>query len=382
MGENTPTAIQEAKDTNTYSYKSLTSTNNIRLLQVQATAENGRIEAQLVETDLETAKERGYEALSYAWGKLLFNRGLYIDSYYLPITAHLHAALSCLTRDESRILWIDAICINQRDSDEKAAQIPLMHRIYYHAERVVAWLGEEEELIRNAFNTIPLLDTEMEKVGDNKKISRLEQDAIASEILTSHNRTAMLSHLFEREWFHRLWVVQEVVAASTILFVCGSCKLDFHILQSFVWLVGSLSVDLLSPRAESGFIKFQGITIIRSRRYKEHLVEDDGQQQMIELLDRTVDLQCSDPRDRLFALGEIATDPNALPYPADYHKDTATVYTDFAVHHITMSGQLMVLAYSRLGRAKINDMASWVPDWSAARTPAFHRLGVLDILWS
>ena len=149
-----------------------------------------------------------------------------------------------------------------------------MHRISYDAERVVAWLGKEEEVLRNAFKAIPLLCTEMKKVLDNKKISKFEQKTKAHEMLVTHNAIAMLSHLFEREWFHRLWVVQEVVAASIILFVCGFSELEYNILQSFVRIHEDLSVDLLSPRAESGLAKFQDIIVIRSQRYKEYSRED------------------------------------------------------------------------------------------------------------
>jgi hypothetical protein len=78
-----------------------------------------------------------------------------------------------------------------------------MYRIYHDTKRVIVWLGKESKPIKAAFRWIPLMFTEMKKVEDDKKISKLEKIARSHEIL-KHNREVALSYLFEREWFHRL----------------------------------------------------------------------------------------------------------------------------------------------------------------------------------
>ncbi|KIN02711.1 hypothetical protein OIDMADRAFT_119868, partial [Oidiodendron maius Zn] len=85
-----------------------------------------------------------YEALSYEWGSLLPSYNLIINGAPFSIRKNLHDALISLRNQrEGRVLWIDAICINQTDDAEKSQQVQIMHLIYSKADRVIGWLGEE-----------------------------------------------------------------------------------------------------------------------------------------------------------------------------------------------------------------------------------------------
>lgn len=88
-----------------------------------------------------------FEALSYVWGSSETPHSISIGpNATLAITASLHAALLCLRgRSIQRFIWIDAVCINQEELDERANQIRLMAEIYSRASRVVIWLGENED---------------------------------------------------------------------------------------------------------------------------------------------------------------------------------------------------------------------------------------------
>lgn len=83
-----------------------------------------------------------YDALSYVWGPEDNQSSIYIEDYKMSVRANLHAALLHL-RDRfiERIIWIDAICINQEDNDEKGQQVQSMAEIYAKATRVIVWLG-------------------------------------------------------------------------------------------------------------------------------------------------------------------------------------------------------------------------------------------------
>ncbi|KAH7012701.1 heterokaryon incompatibility, partial [Microdochium trichocladiopsis] len=84
-----------------------------------------------------------YEALSYTWGATEgIQRAITVDNGKIQVTPNLHTALCHLRTDKPRLLWIDALCINQNDQEEKAQQIALMGNIYRKAEQVVAFLGE------------------------------------------------------------------------------------------------------------------------------------------------------------------------------------------------------------------------------------------------
>ena len=84
-----------------------------------------------------------YEALSYTWGSLTDLRCIFVDGYEVKVSANLEIALRYLrSPDETRTLWIDALCINQEDTAERNAQVPRMYTIYSKARTVLAWLGE------------------------------------------------------------------------------------------------------------------------------------------------------------------------------------------------------------------------------------------------
>ncbi|KAF7560263.1 hypothetical protein G7046_g3888 [Stylonectria norvegica] len=133
---------------NEYNYKPLSGRNTIRLLTLHpSTISTAPLVCEILEQQI-SAQCQNYVAISYAWGEREFSRTLEIrcdgDSSYLRITLNLETLLrgvraSCFPRR----LWIDAICLNQKDEMEKAKQIPLMRNIYKMAAAVEIWLGPE-----------------------------------------------------------------------------------------------------------------------------------------------------------------------------------------------------------------------------------------------
>jgi hypothetical protein len=85
---------------------------------------------------------RSYTALSYTWGPPDQTHSIVVSDYKFFITLSLAAALHHIRHPSDVItLWIDQICINQEDGDEKNAQVPLMTQIYRQAEEVLIWIG-------------------------------------------------------------------------------------------------------------------------------------------------------------------------------------------------------------------------------------------------
>jgi hypothetical protein len=123
-----------------YQYRPLPSERFIRLLELYPGHTNDDIDSTLHQTKLEDAPK--YEAISYAWGDPANKLNMLCDGKILLVTPNLKNALHRLKlKDESRILWADAICINQNDVVEKGSQVKLMTRIYGNATRVCIWLG-------------------------------------------------------------------------------------------------------------------------------------------------------------------------------------------------------------------------------------------------
>src|SRR5690348_7910023 len=103
----------------TYSYSPLPATRSIRLLVLEpAKKPKDRLKASLLLTELDATCE--YEAISYAWGEPIFNRHLELSDDRLPITENLASALRVFRDpDRPRTLWVDAVCINQKDEKER-----------------------------------------------------------------------------------------------------------------------------------------------------------------------------------------------------------------------------------------------------------------------
>ncbi|KAF2997959.1 hypothetical protein E8E13_006149 [Curvularia kusanoi] len=127
---------------------------SIRLIQILPGLPQTDMHCRIIDYTIRDDRVSGlFEALSYVWGKTTDKRKIFVADVastmipntpegYLEITPNLHEALGEL-RDPvfSRTLWIDAVCINQDDLDERASQVSFMAGIYSHAIQVVIWLG-------------------------------------------------------------------------------------------------------------------------------------------------------------------------------------------------------------------------------------------------
>jgi hypothetical protein len=117
-----------------YSYSPLRSEHNsIRLLRLLPSEDDAApIQCELFEYTLHDSRSHHlYEALSYVWGDLADKRPILMHGHIFSVTVNLQAALLRLRNHAmQRVLWIDAICINQDDQEEKAYQIQAMANIY------------------------------------------------------------------------------------------------------------------------------------------------------------------------------------------------------------------------------------------------------------
>jgi hypothetical protein len=130
-----------------------------------------------------------YEALSYVWGSEDTPQSIIIDNHELAVTQNLYIALLHLRdREIPRIIWIDAVCINQADEKEKEHQIQFMPIIYAKASRVIVWLGEAKDDSDQAVESI--------RLGSEKSVNPSNTGPFQQPIL----------QLLKRPWFHRIWV--------------------------------------------------------------------------------------------------------------------------------------------------------------------------------
>ncbi|KAE8315313.1 heterokaryon incompatibility protein-domain-containing protein [Aspergillus transmontanensis] len=197
---------------------------------------NVQIRGELIDYDLSNADGRShlYEALSYVWydGEESSNEeapSILLNDCEFSVTPNLHAALLRLRNHQlERMIWIDAICINQNDNDEKQKQIPLMRTIYAQANCVIVWLGEARDNSDEAFESIRLL------AGDTVDYGSPIDESFTNRSFTNRFSTAtnmvmdraVCEPLLQRNWFRRIWVLQEVGVARSISIMCGHVEMN------------------------------------------------------------------------------------------------------------------------------------------------------------
>ncbi len=142
-----------------------------------------------------------YEALSYVWGVSETTQSVFIDKGYLSATTNLHMALKRL-RDWSldRIIWVDAICINHDNKDERGRQIQSMAEIYAKASRVVVWLEEATVGSGQVHEGIT--------TDSGQALEELRVAADPQRTKSSYGKTnpQAIHSLLQRSWFQRIWV--------------------------------------------------------------------------------------------------------------------------------------------------------------------------------
>lgn len=132
-----------------------------------------------------------YEALSYVWGPPTPSSHLFLNEHRMSITPNLDCALRHLRKvDSNRVLWVDALCINQEDMDEKVSQIKMMQGIYMLASGVLVWLGPGTPETESAMKAIEKFD---------------------KQAWQTYEFQVNFMEIMYRDWFTRIWVVQEFV---------------------------------------------------------------------------------------------------------------------------------------------------------------------------
>ena len=179
------------------------SLNSTRLLFLMPSEDKtAPVRCRMVEYPLQTQTSQGvhpYEALSYTWGSPANPQPIYVvgsdpggdEDRWLLVTPNLHTALLHL-RDCSleRVMWVDAVCINQNDNDEKGRQVQSMAKIYAMASCTVVWLGEAAADSDQALEYI-------RKASNWTDFGRPP---------TSDDIEPAVFALLERSWFQRIWV--------------------------------------------------------------------------------------------------------------------------------------------------------------------------------
>ncbi|KAE8358705.1 heterokaryon incompatibility protein-domain-containing protein [Aspergillus caelatus] len=273
----------------------------IRMLVLLPSEDNTtQIQFQLVDYTLPTSgtEDHSYEALSYVWGSEDTPQFILIDGQTLPVTENLYTALLYLRQHQlERLLWIDAICINQGDEDEKAQQIQFMPMIYGQASQVIVWLGEPADHSDKAFEMIRLA---ADDESSEDKPTDIQQEMNHASIVK----------LLERPWFRRIWVLQEVHAAQDILVMCGNTKIHGYTFSSGLKNL-SLSLLRLAQIYRVWLVRLS--IFMRGAIFRPGTTSSSGTLSLGELIDMYHARAATKKHDKVYALLGMSSDTPLLP---------------------------------------------------------------------
>lgn len=238
-----------------------------------------------------------YEALPYMWGSSRPFTTIKLDNFAkFKVPYNLGAALQDLRlQHDIRAIWIDAICINQHDKEDKDRQLKLMKRIYRQAKKVRVWLAPQINISLAAFQHLAGLS---------------ENSTIADLHIGSMDWAPVVPLVFDEYWL-RVWIQQEVALAQTVTFQCAgepSYVVSEVALGNFVRLIGELTVFHLRNGVHASFgALLSGSPIMHvPRMLHGHIVSLGGYQlpfgDILDCLRRSRSLHATEPRDHVYGI--------------------------------------------------------------------------------
>jgi hypothetical protein len=335
---------------------------------------------------LETGGPLWFTALSYVWGPGVFEIKFHLgDDQAILITKTLSMALQHVrAKDRSVWLWIDQICINQKDTSEKEHQIPLMGMIYSHSTNCMIWLGEEgDDNAALAFDTLRTVHDRLQL--SDEKISVADFERLA---LPQPDNIAWweVKQLFRRPWFTRLWTIQEVILPTSDVYVkCGRATTPWDDLARWCstlvscgllqWLASNTEVDVRYAKGTAlADLKpaSAGATITDLDAARRSVYQN--MKSLLTILVDTRYAQAWEPKDKIYGVLGLV-DVDIIP---KYAKSVTTQDVYFEASMKVGPEEYFRLLHCVDHVSPVRP--TWVPDWSTPRVT--HSLGYSNTSWA
>jgi hypothetical protein len=312
------------------------SSKKIRLLTLLPGAFGTDIHCKLHKTNLHRNFPPHYQALSYAWGLAEDLVVIHIGKGTLSVRKNLADALQHLRYpDRPRTLWIDAICVNQQDLEERSQQVQRMADIYTLAQCVVVWLGSEAEDSSWALRALNRIGSMIDPDWSDNSM-KLSDEARAAGELHWADRNAFMPYrnreldpvqrLLERAWFERLWIQQEIGLASNAVLMCGT--------EGVPWSRFRNAIFYLYAKVPNHSYVIDELQRFWDRvRIASILCDGKRRLTLRQQIERTKNCKCADPRDRIYAVLSISVPEEDVKIIVDYRKSTDEVYQDVVLQH-------------------------------------------------
>ncbi|KAK4163277.1 heterokaryon incompatibility protein-domain-containing protein [Cladorrhinum sp. PSN259] len=357
-------------DTGDYVYEPLDGNKReIRLLEIQEVLHNSHDNSSIIRCRLHPAvfgdNPPTFSAISYTWGYSEETSLLEVDGKLLRIKRTAWDVLEALA-SRSELLWIDSVCIDQTNTDERNHQVSMMKDIYSSAEKVYAWLG------RGTPESLTVMDgIKIGKLFNMRACNRAVRELSEMNASLPHENLLRqeitnslegiwrgLDHIERNAYWSRLWIVQEIVLAKSLYVVQGDRMVDWHHFRQLVLAEtntsGYLGQHQLAQRATQNLtwsdkdnfkysVRISGMRSVFECRDRYHQAQGERKEKfnLTTLVDVFRNKECTDRRDQVYGL--LALSEQAIP--VDYRKSLIQVHFD-VLHCCIASGLLPTVSSS------------------------------------
>jgi hypothetical protein len=313
-----------------------------------------------------------YTALSYVWGVSTDKASIECNGISLDVTQNLAVALLHIRHhEEHKVIWVDAICINQASTSERASQVMLMGKVYSSAVSTMIWLGEQSARSRVAL-----------------ELCRRFADVMSGSLLPNEDRVPGLTEedygnicdLLDRPWWLRVWVVQELCLSASPFVQVGPDNIPWVVLElalELIWRLNSRYIQRGPPREFSTSQRIEHSNMMsqilthRSFRNARMLIsmrkriQSSGpKEDLLDVLLRLQDFQATDQRDKVFALLGIV-DSQSHGVQPNYTVSVNDCYMQAAASIVKAKRNLSIFNVPSLSKAQRDaNLPSWAPHWN------------------
>ncbi|CAO2649679.1 Nn.00g009710.m01.CDS01 [Neocucurbitaria sp. VM-36] len=330
---------------------------SIRVIRLRAGSTGDKIECDLVSGPLASLD---FEALSYVWGVALLPHTIQVNEKPFYVTYNLHSALTEMRHvKHERLIWIDAVCINQNDNAEKGHQVQMMRDIYAKASRVIVWLGKGTKATSPAFDLV-------------RQFSALDQDTTETfwkdHTKSSHWKRSRreFDRILRNEWWSRAWIIQEVVVGHNVVMQRGPEQIDWEALHKLL---------TYKPFLEEGFYHLEAplfaedIQEIRTEQRANEPISNT----LLGLTYRFRFQAATFGSDKIYALlGLLKADNPSLIKP-EYDKRPEVVFLQFTISCLEHNKNLTAIV---LAAGTELQGVSWCRDWRFTNDGSFETDGL------
>lgn len=372
----------------------------IRVLNVHPGGLNDDIVCNLTTISLGEADCNAFNALSYVWGDARQRQPITLDGVRVTVTANLAIALRSLrSRSPSTNLsrevlalplWVDAVCINQEDLEERSQQVRMMRDIYSAAQRVLIWLGEGDEQTDWAIGRLNG-DADDQKGGTGNSAFRRSIMELGPINLTNARRLKrdqirvgfiMARNINRRQWWSRIWVLQELVLASRDpVMMCGASDILWSIFSDCMCNSTLMALCTTFPLLYPDEWQKMGADVIeypylctsiftwQETRQKFH---DTGPLRLAEIFPKLIMSAATDDRDLVYGTLGLSSRIDSSGISINYTKPAMAVFRDVAAQLWTsdspniLTETIPSFAFTprRPNTTDQGKYPSWVPDFA------------------